>query len=163
WLQSTIRTAQNGLSLLPDDSELGQWVFSTELEGGKDWRELVSVGPLNERPGSATRRQLVLSAFAQTRVKPSGGTGLYETTIAAFEDMRRTYQPEDVNSILLWTDGKSEDKDGPSLEETLDHIRRAYDPERPVLINMFGLGKGVNVGALRQIARLTNGDAYVAE
>ncbi len=162
-LQSTIRTAQNGLSLLPDDSELGQWVFSTELEGGKDWRELVSVGPLNERLGSATRRQLVLSAFAQTRVKPNGGTGLYETTIAAFDHMKRTYKPEYVNSILLWTDGKNEDKDGPSLEETLDHIRRAYDPERPVLINMFGLGKGVDVGALRQIARLTNGDAYVAE
>ncbi|MFG2246524.1 substrate-binding domain-containing protein [Spirillospora sp. NPDC048823] len=162
-LQSTIRTAQNGLSLLPDDSELGHWVFSTELEGERDWRELVGVGPLDERLGSATRRQLVLSAFAQTRVKEDGGTGLYETAIAAFDHMKRTYKPEYVNSILLWTDGKNEDKEGPSLPETLDHIRRAYDPERPVQINMFGLGEGVDVGELRQIARLTGGDAYVAE
>ncbi|MEU8799848.1 substrate-binding domain-containing protein, partial [Spirillospora sp. NPDC048819] len=162
-LQSTIRTAQNGLSLLPDDSELGQWVFSTELEGERDWRELVSVGPLDERLGSATRRQLVLSAFAQTRVKEDGGTGLYETTIAAFDHMKRTYKPEYVNSILLWTDGKNEDREGPSLSETLEHIRRAYDPERPVLINMFGLGEGVDVNELRQIARVTGGDAYVAE
>ncbi|MGP4028608.1 substrate-binding domain-containing protein [Actinomadura sp. 3N407] len=162
-LQSTIRTAQNGLSLLPDDSELGQWVFSTELEGERDWRELVSVGPLDERLGSATRRQLVLSAFAQTRVKEDGGTGLYETTIAAFDHMKRTYKPEYVNSILLWTDGKNEDKEGPSLPATLDHIRRAYDSERPVQINMFGLGEGVDVGELRRIARLTGGDAYVAE
>ena len=162
-LQSTIRTAQNGLSLLPDDSELGQWVFSTELEGGKDWRELVSVGPLNERLGSATRRQLVLSAFAQTRVKKNGGTGLYETTIAAFDHMKRTYKPEYVNSILLWTDGKNEDKDGPSFKETMDHIRRAYDPERPILINIFALGDGVDIDELRQIARLTKGDAYLAK
>ncbi|GAA0577800.1 substrate-binding and VWA domain-containing protein [Actinomadura livida] len=162
-LQSTIRTAQNGLSLLPDDSELGQWVFSTRLQGGQDWRELVSVGPLNERLGSATRRQLVLSAFAQIRVKENGGTGLYETTIAAFDHMKRTYKPEYVNSILLWTDGKNQDREGPSLDETLKHIRRAYDSERPVQINMFGLGGGVDVDELRRIARLTNGDAYVAE
>jgi hypothetical protein len=162
-LQSTIRTAQNGLSLLPDDSELGQWVFSTELEGGKDWRELVSVGPLNERLGSATRRQLVLSAFAQTRVKENGGTGLYETTIAAFDHMKRTFKPEYVNSILLWTDGRDQDREGPSLDETLEHIRLGYDTERPVQINMFGLGDGVDVAELRRIARLTDGDAYVAE
>ena len=162
-LQSTIRTAQNGLSLLPDDSELGQWVFSTELEGERDWRELVSVGPLSERLGSATRRRLVLGAFARTRVKEGGGTGLYETALAALDHMKRTYKPEYVNSVLLWTDGRNEDRDGPSLAETLDRVRRAYDPERPVQINMFGIGDGVDPGALRQIARATNGDAYVAQ
>ncbi|TDD35396.1 VWA domain-containing protein [Actinomadura sp. KC06] len=162
-LQSTVRTAQGGLSLLPDDSELGQWVFSTKLGGGRDWRELVSVGPLGERLGSATRRQLVLSAFAQIRVKRGGGTGLYDTVMAAFDHMKRTYKPEYVNSVLLWTDGRNQDPEGPSLAEALDHIRREYDPERPVLINMFGYGPDVDVQELRRIARLTNGDAYVAE
>ncbi|CNG54771.1 uncharacterized protein containing a von Willebrand factor type A (vWA) domain [Mycobacterium tuberculosis] len=162
-LQATIGTAQDGLSLLPDDSELGQWVFSTKLRGGVDWRELVSVGPLGQRLGSATRRQRMLSAFAQIRVKKHGDTGLYDTVMAAFDYMKRTYKPEYVNSILLWTDGKNEDPGGPTLAETLDHIRREYDPERPVLINMFGNGDDVDVNELRQIARLTRGDAYVAE
>ncbi|MFB4310058.1 substrate-binding domain-containing protein [Actinomadura sp. GTD37] len=162
-LQATVRTAQDGLSLLPDDSELGQWVFSTGLVGGQDWRELVSVGPLGERLGSATRRQRMLSAFAQIRVKEHGDTGLYDTVMAAFDYMKRTYKPEYVNSILLWTDGRNEDPGGPSLAETLEHIRREYDPERPVLINMFGNGDGVDVGELRRIARLTRGDAYVAD
>jgi hypothetical protein len=162
-LQSTISTAQGGLSLLPDDSELGQWVFSTKLQGGQDWRELVSVGPLGERLGSATRRQRMLSAFAQIRVKKHGDTGLYDTVMAAFDYMKRTYKPEYVNSVLLWTDGRNEDPGGPSLAETLDHIRREYDPERPVLINMFGNGDDVDVNELRQIAQLTRGDAYVAE
>lgn len=162
-LQSTVRTAQGGLSLLPDDSELGQWVFSTELQGGQDWRELVSVGPLKERLGSATRRQLVLSAFAQIRVKRGGETGLYDTVMAAFDHMKRTYKPEYVNSILLWTDGKNVDPEGPSLQETLDHMRREYDPERPVQVNMLGYGPGVDVGELRRIAQVTHGDAYVAE
>nr|WP_141575000.1 VWA domain-containing protein [Actinomadura sp. WMMA1423] len=162
-LQSTVRTAQGGLALLPDDSELGQWVFSTELEGDRDWRELVSVGPLNERLGSATRRQLVLSAFARIRVKKHGDTGLYDTVMAAFDYMKRTYKPEYVNSVLLWTDGRNEDPRGPSLEETLDHIRREYDPERPVQVNMLGYGSGVDVEELRRIAAVTHGDAYVAE
>ncbi|MFA1537394.1 hypothetical protein [Actinomadura monticuli] len=162
-LQSTVRTAQGGLSLLPDDSELGQWIFSTELAGDRDWRELVSVGPLGQRLGSATRRQRMLSAFAQIRVKKRGDTGLYDTVMAAFDYMKRTYKPEYVNSILLWTDGRNEDRNGPSLAQTLDHIRREYDPERPVLINMFGNGDDVDVNELRQIARLTRGDAYVAE
>ncbi|TDD62292.1 VWA domain-containing protein [Actinomadura darangshiensis] len=162
-LQATVRTAQGGLSLLPDDSELGQWVFSTELEGSQDWREMVSVGPLGERLGSATRRQRMLSAFAQIRVKEHGDTGLYDTVMAAFDYMKRTYKPEYVNSILLWTDGRNEDPGGPSLAETLDHIRREYDPERPVLINMFGNGEDVDVNELRQIAQLTRGDAYVAD
>ncbi|NDU75869.1 solute-binding protein [Actinomadura sp. DSM 109109] len=162
-LQSTVRTAQGGLSLLPDDSELGQWVFSTELEGERDWRELVSVGPLNERLGSATRRQLVLSAFARIRVKERGDTGLYDTVMAAFDYMKRTYKPEYVNSVLLWTDGRNEDPGGPSLEETLDHMRREYDSERPVQVNMLGYGSGVDIEELRRIAQVTHGDAYVAE
>ncbi|WP_396452212.1 substrate-binding domain-containing protein, partial [Actinomadura sp.] len=162
-LQATIRTAQDGLSLLPDDSELGQWVFSTELVGDRDWRELVSVGPLGQRLGSATRRQRMLSAFAQIKVKKHGDTGLYETVMAAFDYMKRTYKPEYVNSILLWTDGRNEDPGGPSLAETLEHIRREYDPARPVLINMFGNGEDVDVNELRQIAQATHGDAYVAE
>src|SRR5690606_10199805 len=59
--------------------------------------------------------------------------------------------------------GRNDDRDGPSLEQTLDHIRRTYDPERPVVVNMLGIGDGVDAGALRRIARLTNGEAYVAE
>ncbi|GAA4384994.1 hypothetical protein GCM10023088_54060 [Actinomadura verrucosospora] len=161
-LQSTVRTAQSGLALLPDDSELGQWIFSTELQGGRDWRELVSVGPLDERLGSATRRQLVLSAFARIRVKEHGDTGLYDTVMAAFDHMKRTYKPEYVNSVLLWTDGRNEDPRGPSLEETLAHMRREYDPERPVQVNMLGYGSDVDVNELRRIAQVTHGDAYVA-
>ncbi|HEU5031158.1 MAG TPA: substrate-binding domain-containing protein [Spirillospora sp.] len=162
-LQSTIRTAQGGLSLLPDDSELGQWEFSTDLPGGRDWRELVGVGPLGERLGSSTRRQRVLSAFAQMRVKKHGDTGLYDTVLAAFAYMTRTYKPEFVNSILLWTDGRDEDPDGPTLDETLAELRRAYDPERPVQINMLGYGPDVDVRDLRRVAHATRGEVYVAE
>ncbi|MFA1539065.1 substrate-binding domain-containing protein [Actinomadura monticuli] len=162
-LQATIRTAQNGLSLLPDDSEAGEWVFSTHLKGEQDWREVVSVGPLGERLGSVTRRQALLSTFTRTTVKKNGDTGLYETVIAAFDDMKRTYKAEYINSVVLWTDGKNDDEDGPSLAETLKHIRDASDPQRPILIYMLGLGDGVDVGELRQIAKLTNGDALVAQ
>ncbi|WP_395108765.1 hypothetical protein [Actinomadura sp. SCN-SB] len=162
-LQSTVRAAQAGLSLLPDDSELGQWVFSTELVGEQDWRELVSVGPLGERLGSSTRRQLILSAFSQIRAKRNGGTGLYDTTLAAFDYMQRTYKPEFVHSVLLWTDGRNLDREGASLKETLDTLRRSYDPARPVQVFMFGYGKDVDVDELRRITQATRGDVVVAQ
>ncbi|MFC5749675.1 substrate-binding domain-containing protein [Actinomadura rugatobispora] len=162
-LQSTVRTAQSGLSLLPDDTELGQWVFSTGLRGDQDWRELVSVGPLGERLGSATRRQLILSAFARIRAKRNGDTGLYDTIMAAFEHMKRTYKPEFVNSVLLWTDGRDDDPGGPGLRATLDRLRAAYDPDRPIQVIMFGYGRDVDVDELRQIARATRGDVLVAQ
>jgi Mg-chelatase subunit ChlD len=162
-LQSTVRTAQGGLSLLPDDTELGQWVFSTELQGDQDWRELVSVGPLGERLGSATRRQLILSAFARIRAKHNGDTGLYDTVMAAFEHMKRTYKPEFVNSVLLWTDGRNDDPGGPALDETLRRLRAVYDPERPVQVIMFGYGRDVDVDELRRIAQATRGDVLVAQ
>ncbi|KAB2348917.1 substrate-binding domain-containing protein [Actinomadura rudentiformis] len=162
-LQSTVRTAQQGLALLPDDTELGQWVFSTDLQNGQDWRELVGVGPLGERLGSATRRQLILSAFAQIRPKENGDTGLYDTILAAYRTMKRSYKPEFVNSVLLWTDGKNDDPGGPSLRATLDALRREVDPERPVLVFMYGYGKGVDAGALRQIAEATRGDVLIAD
>ncbi|MFG2001309.1 substrate-binding domain-containing protein [Spirillospora sp. NPDC048911] len=162
-LQSTVRTAQQGLALLPDDSELGQWVFSTDLQNGQDWRELVSVGPLGERLGSATRRQLVLSAFAETRPKKNGDTGLYDTILAAYRAMKRSYKPEFVNSVLLWTDGRNDDPGGPSLRATLDALRREVDPDRPVLVFMYGFGKGVDAGALRRIAEATRGDVLISD
>jgi Mg-chelatase subunit ChlD len=162
-LQAIAAVSQEGLALQPDDTELGQWVFSTELKGRQDWRENVSLGPLGERIGSATRRQLILSALASMRPKADGDTGLYDSLLAAFDHLTRTYKPEMINTVLLLTDGRNDDRDGPSLERTLERLRAAYDPERPVQIIMIGFGDGVDTAALRKIAGVTGGGVYVAE
>jgi Mg-chelatase subunit ChlD len=161
-LQAIAGVSQEGLALQPDDTELGQWVFATGLKGGRDWRQNVSLGPLGERIGSSTRRQLILSALASIRPKPDGGTGLYDAVLAAFEHLNRTYKPEMINTVLVLTDGRNDDPGGPSLERTLARLRAGYDPERPVQIIMIGFGSGVDTRALGKIAAATGGAVHVA-
>jgi hypothetical protein len=163
-LQATARTAQSGLSMMSNDTELGVWAFSTKLQGDRDWRELVPVGPLGERIGSATRRQAVLSRLGSVRPKTTGDTGLFETLTAAYREMTRAYKAEFGNTVLLFTDGKgNDDPGGPSLERTLADLREITDPGRPVQIVMIGVGRGVDTRELRRIAEVVPGGVYVAE
>ncbi|XVQ10594.1 substrate-binding domain-containing protein [Spirillospora sp. CA-255316] len=163
-LQATARTAQGGLSMMSNDTELGVWAFSTKLQGDRDWRELVPVGPLGERIGSATRRQAVLSRLGSVRPKATGDTGLFETLTAAYREMTRTYKAEFGNTVLLFTDGKgNDDPGGPSLERTLADLRETTDPARPVQIVMIGVGREVDTRELRRIAEVVPGAVYVAE
>ncbi|WP_246491970.1 substrate-binding domain-containing protein [Actinomadura alba] len=161
-IQATAQVAQGGLSLLPDDTELGLWTFSTELVGARDWREDVTIGPLGQRIGSNTRRQTVLATLAGLRPKPTGDTGLYDSVLAAFRKMKTTYKPEMINSLLLLTDGKNDDQNGISLAQLRATLKKEFDPNRPVQVIMIGFGKGVDRNELDLIAKETRGSVHIA-
>ena len=162
-LQAIAQVSQGGLSMMSDDTELGQWFFTTNLDGNKDWKETVSMGPLGQRIGSVTRRQLVLSNLQKMRPVPTGDTGLYDTMLAAYKYMNDSFKPEFGNSILLLTDGKNDDPNGPSLKETLSKLKQMRDPNKPIQVNMIGFGPGVDRNELEQIARATGGATAVAQ
>ncbi|MUN38558.1 VWA domain-containing protein [Actinomadura sp. NEAU-AAG5] len=161
-LQAIAQVSQGGLSMMSNDTELGQWLFSTNMRGGLPYRETVPVGPLGERVGSNTRRGLVLSWLNQMKPKPDGDTGLYRTMLAAYKAMNRSYKPEFGNSILLMTDGRNDDPGGPSLKEALAELRGMQDPNKPIQVNMIGFGKGVDRAELEQIAAATGGNVQIA-
>ncbi|WP_433335067.1 substrate-binding domain-containing protein [Spirillospora sp. CA-294931] len=162
-LQATAQVAQGGLSMMSPDTELGLWLFSTNMDGQKDYRPVVPVGALGERIGSITRRSMVLSQLNRMRPKPDGNTGLYDSVLAAYAEMKRTYKPEFGNSVLLLTDGANDDTNGPTLKQTVAKLKNESDPNRPIQINMIGFGKGVNPEELRQIATATNGVVEIAQ
>ncbi|MEU8799965.1 substrate-binding and VWA domain-containing protein [Spirillospora sp. NPDC048819] len=161
-LQAIAQASQRGLALQPDDTELGQWVFSTRMDGDRDWRETVPMGPLGRRVGSATRRQRILSTLSSLRPKPDGDTGLYDTLLAAVRYMRETHKPEMINTVLVFTDGRNEDPDGPTLAATLTALRQGRDPARPVQIIVIGFGPDVDADELDKIAEATGGSVYTA-
>ncbi|GAA2169240.1 substrate-binding and VWA domain-containing protein [Actinomadura napierensis] len=161
-LQAIAQASQEGLALQPDDTELGQWIFSTRLDGDRDWRRTVPMGPLGGRVGSVTRRQRILSALAALRPKPDGATGLYDTVLAAVRYMRRTYRPEMVNTVLLFTDGRNDDPGGPSLDRTVAALRAGREATRPVQIIVIGFGPDVDTAELRRLADATGGSVYTA-
>ncbi|TDC46225.1 VWA domain-containing protein [Actinomadura sp. KC345] len=162
-LQAIAQISQGGLSMMSNDTEMGQWLFSTNMNGDLPYKKTVEIGALGERVGSTTRRGLILSTLNKMEPKPNGDTGLYRTMLAAYEMMNETYKPEFGNSILLLTDGKNDDDGGPSLKDTLDRLKSMQDPNKPIQVNMIGFGDGVDVNELEQIAQATNGNVQVAQ
>src|SRR5439155_5615680 len=107
--QVTVEAARRGLGLFDDNWAVGLWVFSTNLDGGKDWREVTPIGPLS------TQRVALLGGLSGIQPKPNGGTGLYDTTLAAYKAVQADWDPGRINSIVLMTDGQNEDPNGLTL------------------------------------------------
>ncbi|SEK39854.1 von Willebrand factor type A domain-containing protein [Blastococcus sp. DSM 46786] len=156
--------ARSTLSLVPDDYALGIWAFAYELDGEQDWTELVPTRELDAVVDGETQRA-VLDEQLQTipeRLTP-GGTGLYDTTLAAVRAARENYDPTAVNSVLVVTDGTNEDDaEGTSLDNLLITLAAEADPDRPVKVIGVALGPDADLSALEQIAEATGGAAYSA-
>src|SRR5262249_442525 len=80
--QATIEAARRGLGLFDDSWAVGLWIFSTLLDGSKDYKELVPIGPV------ASQRTKLLNALGGVVPKPSGNTGLYDTILAAYKTVQ---------------------------------------------------------------------------
>src|SRR5690606_12197112 len=92
-----------------------------------------------------------------------GGTGLYDTVMAAFQEMRANYQPGMINSVVLLTDGRNEDDpDGVDLATLLNTLTAQFDPSAPVPVITIGMGPDADMDALRQISDATGTTAYQA-
>jgi hypothetical protein len=148
--------AAKGLGLLSTESEVGTWVFSTKIgPGGVDYLQLMDVGRLNELVGGNTRRDVLLAQLNVLKARKGGSTGLYDTTLAAYKKMVSSYNPDALNSVVLFTDGRNEDPGSISLQQLLAELKKLYDPKKPVKIYTVGFGKEIDVAALRAISAAT--------
>jgi hypothetical protein len=159
-LQATAQVAQAGLGLLPDDTDLGLWTFSTNLQGAQDYRADVPIGSLSSRLGRVTRRQAIIDALGRLRPKPNGDTGLYDSVLAAYRSMQSSYRAGFYNTVLVLTDGRNDNPGGVSLGRLLGALKKENDPAKPVMIVFIGFGPDVDMGAMQRIAAQTNGVAY---
>ncbi|MFY2787172.1 substrate-binding domain-containing protein [Rhodococcus sp. MALMAid1271] len=159
----TVQASETGNRLFPDNASMGLWAFSIGLGGGdKDYRELVPIRRMDDKVGDTTQREVLLQ---QIRTMPSlvgGGTGLYDTTLAAFRTVQQGYDPDAVNSVIILTDGANEDPNSVSLEELLSTLRAEQDPSRPVIIVTIGITDDADAGVLQQISAATGGSSFVA-
>jgi hypothetical protein len=151
-----------GVNLLPDRSYIGTWLFATKLDGAKDYRVLNPVERLgsNEPTGETHRSLLMRSVQNPERYLTNGGTALYDVTIAAFEEMHKSYDPKAANAIILLSDGPNEDPHGASLAQVLALIHRLNAGQQKVAIYTAGLGPDADYPALRQIADASGGYPY---
>lgn len=159
-----IDASQTGLKLFPNNTMIGGWAFSVNKGGpGQDWEELAPIRRLDARSGSGTHRDALGRAVEEGLSDLGGGTGLYDTTLAAFKKVQDTYDPNYSNSVIIMTDGQNEDPDSITLDNLLAELKRLEDPARPVLVLTIGISDDADSDALKQIAEATGGTTYVAE
>jgi Ca-activated chloride channel family protein len=155
--------ASQALALFAPETNLGTWVFSTNLVGNQDWAESVPIGPTNARlPDGKIRRQVLAEALARLQAT-NGDTGLYDTTLAAFRAVQRSYAPQRINIVVLLTDGINDDPSGGiDRAELLRRLKAEQDKERPVRIITIAYGANADAASLKMIADATGGLAFVS-
>ena len=138
--------------------EMGVWIFSTARNGDLDYEDIVPIAPLAD----LAHKQEIAGIIQSLPARLGGATGLYDTTLAAVQRVRETYDPEKVNSVLLITDGKNEDENGIDLDTLLAELAKIDDPTKPVPVIMIGFGPDTDLTAMQRIAQATKGAAYSA-
>ena len=155
--------AGQALALFAPETNLGTWLFSTNLVGKRDWVESVPIGPTNARlPNGKIRRQVLAEALNRLQAT-NGDTGLYDTTLAAFRALQRSYAPQRINIVVLLTDGINDDPTGGiDRAELLRRLKAEQDTDKPVRIITVAYGANADATALRLISQATGGLAYVS-
>ena len=104
------------------------WVFSTARNGDLDYEDLSPIAPLAD----LAHKGEIAGIIQSLPERLGGATGLYDTTLAAVQRVRESYDPEKVNSVLLITDGRNEDENGIDLDTLLAELAKMDDPTKPV-------------------------------
>jgi Ca-activated chloride channel homolog len=154
----TQRAAAGGLALFDDKWAVGVWLFSTEMDGPKPYKQIVAIKPLS------SARQELQGAIPKITPKKGGQTGLYDTVLAAYKAVQDGWQPGKVNSVILFTDGENQNPGGISQGALVTQLKKLNDPKRPVRLVIIGIGNEVNRNELETITRATSsGGVFIAE
>lgn len=164
-MQVTSLAATQGLEMFSPSSELGLWQFSTNVNNNLHYQEIAPVRELQATTDDGTEHRAVLAqALASLQPLPQGDTALYDTYLAAYQEMSRTYRPDRNNVILMLTDGDNDNPGGLELDELLSQIEAIASPSRPIPIITIAFGPDVqNLEPLQEIAAATGGAAYMTE
>jgi Ca-activated chloride channel homolog len=143
------------------DTDVGLWTFTSSAR--QDYRVRVTLGPVNGAVGDRSRRAALADAVNRLAADPRGGTGLYDTTLAAFRSASQHYLYGRLNAVLIVTDGRNEDDPKSiSLTTLLKALRTEFRASQPVRIVTAGYGKDVDKATLARITSETGGRSYSA-
>jgi hypothetical protein len=154
------RTAiRKGLALFPRGTVAGLWRFSSDLTPSTNYEQVAAMTRLTP----AARRTLAAAVGGLDAV-PFGGTGLYDSVLAAVRHVRAGYDPAAVNSVIVLSDGRNEaaSAHGITKRSLLRALRAEADPDRPVAVVAVAYGPDSDAAALREIADATGGSLHVA-
>lgn len=151
-----VAAAEHGLGLFKPGTQFGLWKFSTKLDGDKDYQQIIPFASIREHLSNGT----AVAAVRSTRATANGATGLYDTTLAAYQEARKNWELGRINIVIIMTDGRNEDADSISQRQLLDELAKLQDKRRPLPVIAIGMGPDVDVDELTRIADATGGKAF---
>jgi hypothetical protein len=149
-LENVVTALNARLQALPQNSAVGLWTFD-----GVEGRSEVSTGPLadqlNGQPRSAT-----LTAALNAQSASGGGAVSFTTLRLIYTEAMANYRQGQSNSILVITAGPHTDQslDGDGLQQ---YIRGAFDPARPVAVNVIDFGSDPDRSTWQAVAEASGG------
>lgn len=128
------------------NSSVGLWTFD-----GVSGRTEIPVAPLSDQSHST---QLISNLNNQS--SSGGGHVSFTTLRMLYGDAMSKYVDGQANSILVITSGPHTDQslDGQGLQE---YIKSAFDPGRPVAVNVIDIGTDSDGSTWQAVSQLTGG------
>jgi Bacterial extracellular solute-binding protein/von Willebrand factor type A domain len=153
----TIQAATAGLRMFKPATKLGMWLYSTDLDGTKDYRELLPVRSMSDHLAGGA-----LDTLRAVEALPNGNTALYDAVLAAYQDSSKHWEPGRINAVVVMTDGKDDNASELTREQLLAELGQLQNPRRPLKIIGIGIGPDVDPAELTAIAEATGGRAFIA-
>jgi Ca-activated chloride channel family protein len=154
--------AAASLRLFTNESDIGTWEFSTHLQGSRDYRQTVPIRAIGSDIGGGKTQLQVLQHHLAALAATNGDTGLYNTTVAAYDYVKQHFAPDRLNLVVLMTDGRNDTQGGLTLSQVLQHLKAGQSDDKQVHILSFAYGKDADVPALSQISKATGGAVFTA-
>ena len=161
-IQLAVTASQVALDAFPEQARIGIWGFSKNRgEKGSSWEEYASLDRLDAPEGNGTHGDVVRSEAGKLPGRVRGGTGVMDTTLAAYKYAQEHWDPAWFNSVVIMTDGASDDSSSLSLESLVNQLKSLRDPAKPVKVIIIGISQDADTGELDQIAAATGGQNYL--
>jgi Bacterial extracellular solute-binding protein len=147
---NVVNTLIPRIETLGPNAAIGLWTFD-----GTAGRSAVSIGPLSD-PVNGEPRSTALTTTLDSLSSVSGGAVSFTTLRLVYNDALADFQQGQRNSVLVITAGPHTDQsmDGADLQE---FIRDAFDPARPVAVNVIDFGTGPDQATWEAVAEATEG------
>jgi hypothetical protein len=158
--QELQESAELGLALFPDSTQMGQWVFASDLDGTRPYKAEVSVGPLPGELGLISRRAAIEQVDSTLRPQHAPAA-LDQSILAAYRQMVASYQPGLTNAVIVMTAGVDNAPGDIPASQLVTELKSLYNPNRRVELLIVVVGTEGNLAAMQQIAAAGGGVAFL--
>jgi hypothetical protein len=147
---NVVNTLIPRIQALPPTAAVGLWTFDAAAGNSR-----VALGPLSE-PVDGTPRSQTLTTALDTLSSTSGGAVSFTTLRLVYNEALAKFRPDQANSVLVITEGPHTDQslDGAGLQA---FARDAFDPARPVAVNVIDFGSDSDRATWEAVAQITGG------